>query len=486
MATAAWRGLFSSLRGRLTGTYAGVALLAVTVSAVVTSATLWEVILERIAVDLVGEAYVIADQVQAPLTAGDRDAVAAYIRRIDPLTTAHIMVVDGDGRPIVVTDPEPVDLGEEQASLANALAGQTVLATAGPGGARVLVRVVVPLRAPDGEVVGAIREAYNFEDLYDVVWNVNTAAMLAAVGAASMAALVGLVSATAIARPIQRVAQAARELAGGRFHAPLAQQRGSTDEVRDLVQAFNSLAAQLATHERARREFASDVSHELHALGSAMQTAAAALERGATEGDPAHTRRLLAGLVGHTRRLNRLATDLLELARWEGGRMRLEPVELDVSDLVHGVLDEWAAEIERREMTLQVRLPDDPLPVTGDPVRLGQALGNLIENALKYAGGGGSIRIEVLADTQQRMYEIAVDDSGPGVPAEILPRVFERYYRVEGRASAGPGGMGLGLAIARGIARAHGGDLVVESRPGQGARFVLRLPFTPDVRLTAA
>jgi two-component system sensor histidine kinase BaeS len=361
-----------------------------------------------------------------------------------------------------------------------------VLATAGPAVARVLVRVVVPVRAPDGEVVGAVREAYNFEDLHDVVWNVNAVAMLGAVGAAALAALVGLVSATAIARPIRRVAQAARELADGRFHAPLAQQRGSTTEVHDLVQAFNSMAAQLATHERARREFASDVSHELHALASAMQTAAAALERGATEGDPAHTRRLLVGLVGHTRRINRLATDLLELARWEGGRMRLEPVELDVSDLVHGVLDEWAAEIERREMMLQVDLAGDPLPVYGDPVRLGQALGNLIENALKYAGGGGNIRIDVLADDQRRMYEIAVDDSGPGIPSEVLPRVFERYYRVEGRASAGPGGMGLGLAIARGIARAHGGDLVAESRPGQGARFVLRLPFAPDARLTAA
>jgi signal transduction histidine kinase len=208
-----------------------------------------------------------------------------------------------------------------------------------------------------------------------------------------------------------------------------------------------------------------------------MQTAADALERGSGEHDPATGRRLVAGLVGHTRRLNRLSTDLLELARWEGGRMRIEPDDLDVADLVHGVLDEWVADVERRNIALQVDVPHEPMSLRGDPVRLTQALGNLLENALKYAGGRGSIRITVQPDRQRRQYENAVEDSGPGIGTEDLPRVFERYYRVEGRTGGGPGGMGLGLAIARGIARAHDGDLVAESVPGEGARFVLRLPM---------
>jgi signal transduction histidine kinase len=476
-----WGAPLRTLRGRLVVTYAGVALLAVVVSAAVISALQRDVLLDRIAADLVGEAYVLADQVGQPLAEGDTAAVGAYITRIDSLTTAHILVVDRDGDRIVMTDPIPGDLQAERASLAEALAGETVLATDRSAGAQgSLVRVVVPVTGPAGDVVGALRESYNFEDLPDVVWRVNAVAFAGGVGAAILAAMVGFLFANDIARPVRRVAHAALELAEGAPTESIPESRGSTEEVDALVRAFNTLARQLAVHEQARREFASDVSHELHALASAMQTAAAALERGASRGDPSSTRRLVAGLVGHTRRLGRLASDLLELGRWEGGRLRLEMEDLDVADLVQGVLDEWAAEAERRETALQVQVPDGPLPIHGDPVRLAQALGNLLENALKYAGDGGRIRIDVVADRRQGMYGIGVEDSGPGISAEILPRVFERYYRVEGRAGGGPGGMGLGLAIARGIARAHGGDVVAESVPDAGARFVLCVPIPPD------
>jgi signal transduction histidine kinase len=241
------------------------------------------------------------------------------------------------------------------------------------------------------------------------------------------------------------------------------------------VQAFNSLADQLRVHEQARREFASDVSHELHSLASAMQTAAEALERGAAEANPALGQRLVGGLVGHTRRLTRLADDLLELARWEGGRLRVDAQDMDLAELVRGTLDEWTPEARRRGITLQVRLPVGPLHLYGDPIRMTQALGNLVENALKYAGSDGWVRVDV-APPLMGGYEVAVTDSGPGIPLDVLPRVFERYFRVEGRASGGPGGMGLGLAIARAIVLAHGGELTAESPRGSGARFVLRLP----------
>jgi signal transduction histidine kinase len=209
-----------------------------------------------------------------------------------------------------------------------------------------------------------------------------------------------------------------------------------------------------------------------------MQTAAEALERGAAEANPALGQRLVLGLVGHTRRLVRLADDLLELARWEGGRLRVDVQDMDLDELVRGTLDEWAPEARRRGISLQVRLPVGPLALQGDPIRLTQALGNLIENALKYAGAAGWVRVDV-GPPLFGSYELAVTDSGPGIPLEVLPRVFERYFRVEGRVGGGPGGMGLGLAIARAIVLAHGGELTAESPRGGGARFVLRLPVPP-------
>jgi signal transduction histidine kinase len=193
---------------------------------------------------------------------------------------------------------------------------------------------------------------------------------------------------------------------------------------------------------------------------------------------------LVQGLVGHTRRLVRLADDLLELARWEGGRLRIDVEQIDLAELVRGTLDEWTPEASRRGISVQVGLPFGPLPLNGDAIRLTQALGNLVENALKYAGPGGWVHVDV-APAQMGNYELAVTDSGPGIPPDVLPRVFERYFRVEGRTSGGPGGMGLGLAIARAIVLAHGGELAAESPGGSGARFVLRLPVPLPARAPA-
>jgi signal transduction histidine kinase len=477
------RAWLRTLQGRLVATYAAVALLAVCTSAIAIAGTLRTVVIDRIGVDLVGEANLLADHLREPLSQGNLSFVDAYVDRVDPLTTAHILVVDRSGR-TVAASLVGLDSGDDRADeLSQALTGETVVSTAAPLiGQGTIVRVAVPVRSATGEIVGAVLETYNFDDLQEVFWQMTAAAMLGAIGAAIPAGLVGLYYARQIARPVQRVASAALFLANGRPVSPLDASDGGTQDVNDLIRAFNSLMAQLDAHERAQGEFASDVSHELHSLASAMQTAADALERGSDRADAASSRRLVAGLVGHTRRLNRLASDLLELARWEGGRLQIEPERLDAADLVHGVLDEWVAEAERRTVSLQVDVQGEGPAIYGDPVRLAQALGNLVENALKYAGSGGSIRIDVRSDPKAGVCDIAIQDSGPGIAPESVPRIFDRYYRVEGRAAGGPGGMGLGLAIARGIARAHGGDVFVERVSNVGARFVLRLPVASDAR----
>jgi two-component system sensor histidine kinase BaeS len=379
---------------------------------------------------------------------------------------------------------------DDDGDIAAALSGQTTVdpgGTAGFFGGADMVQVDVPIELDDGTVVGALQATYSLDEVQAILSRLNLTSLLLAIGAVLVAAVAGLLLATSVARPTGQVAEAARTLANRRafgpqsvdaFPARLPEPHGSTDEIRTLVEAFNSLGDQLRVHEQARREFASDVSHELHSLASAMQTAAEALERGAAEANPALGQRLVQGLVGHTRRLVRLADDLLEVARWEGGRLRIDVEEIDLAELVRGTLDEWTPEARRRGISLQVRLPVGPLPLNGDPIRLTQALGNLIENALKYAGPNGWVRVDV-APALFGSYELAVSDSGPGIPLDILPRIFERYFRVEGRASGGPGGMGLGLAIARAIVLAHGGELTAESPRGSGARFVLRLPVPP-------
>ena len=479
-----------TLRGRLATTYACLAVLGVATSALYTASTVRSGLHDRVVLDLADEARLLAQDVSGPLSRGDIDAVDDFVSRAGTLTHARLLIVGRAGDVVAVS--RGWSNSDEDGSLAAALLGKTVVQTEGDplqtfGGAE-MVHVSVPVAIDDGSVVGALEATYSLDEVQAILSRLNLTSLLLAAGAVLVAALAGLMLATSVARPAGQVSQAALALASRRatglpfgpqstsaFPAPLPEPRGSTEEIRALVQAFNSLADQLRVHEQARREFASDVSHELHSLASAMQTAAEALERGAAEANPALGQRLVLGLVGHTRRLVRLADDLLELARWEGGRLRVDVQDMDLADLVRGTLDEWTPEARRRGIALQVRLPIGPMPLNGDPIRLTQALGNLIENALKYAGSGGWVRVDV-GPPLFGSYELAVTDSGPGIPLDVLPRVFERYFRVEGRASGGPGGMGLGLAIARAIVLAHGGELTAESPRGGGARFVLRLP----------
>jgi signal transduction histidine kinase len=481
------RNPFRTLRGRLTTTYALLALIGVAASAIYTTNTLRSGLRDRVGLDLADQARLLASDVSEPLAHGDRAAVEDYVGASATMTHVRFAVVDRGGAVAVTTDPSvPVDAF----TLRDALGGNARMVIE-PSGQLIsgydTVRVTVPVTVGE-EVVGALEATSTLDELQSIAGRLNATTLLVAIGATLVASVSGFLLATSVARPAGQVAQAALHLANRRpaglpfgpqttsaFPARLPEPRGSTDEIRTLVKAFNSLADQLRLHEQARSEFASDVSHELHSLASAMQTAAEALELGAAQANPALAERLIGGLVGHTRRLSRLADDLLELARWEGGRLRVDAQDIDLAELVRGTLDEWTPEARRRGIALQVRLSVGPLPLYGDPIRLTQALGNLVENALKYAGSNGWVRVDV-APPLLGSYELAVTDSGPGIPLDVLPRVFERYFRVEGRASGGPGGMGLGLAIARAVVLAHGGELTAESPRGSGARFVLRLP----------
>jgi signal transduction histidine kinase len=482
-----------TLRARLATTYAFLAVLGVAASALYTANTVRSGLHDRVVLDLADEARLVADQIGGLLARADTAGVDVYVARAETLTHARLLIVGREGELVAVS--HGWQSTDQDGSLAAALSGTTSVSS-DPSqqflGGSELVRVSVPVTDSEGSVVGALQATYSVDELQAILSRLNATSLLLALSAVLVAVLAGLLLATSVARPAGQVAQAALALANRRptglpfgpeptssFPEPLPEPRGSTVEIRALVQAFNSLGDQLRVHEQARGEFASDVSHELHSLASAMQTAAEALERGAAEANPALGQRLVGGLVGHTRRLTRLADDLLELARWEGGRLRVDAQDMDLAELVRGTLDEWTPEARRRGISLQVRLPIGPLPLYGDPIRLTQALGNLVENALKYAARNGWVRVD-LGPPLFGSYEMAVTDSGPGIPLDVLPRVFERYFRVEGRASGGPGGMGLGLAIARAIVLAHGGELTAESPHGGGARFVLRLPVPPS------
>jgi two-component system sensor histidine kinase BaeS len=468
--------MLRSLRARLVLTYAGLTLLAVGLLAFYTVRSLESLLLYRLAADLETQASLVADVVAIDLASGRYDAVRDYLERADLATDARAIVVDTRHRVVGVTEvDERGQLGttSEDPALLTALSGDpAVVVLPRPRSGEVLY-VATPIRSA-GQVVGALRLAYGLQDVEDTLRTLNLTVAAGALGVVALAAIVALAFARAIANPIRDLTRAAHEMAAGDLGQRL--EARSKDEVGELVRSFNTMAEQLREAEVARREFASDVSHELQSLAGAMQAASEALDRGAGQ-DEALRERLVAGLVGHTHRLGRLTEDLLQLARLEEGRLRIAQAPCSLASVAHRSVAEFLAEANQRGIDLRVQVSDE-LRLQGDEERLIQAVGNLVENALKYTGPGG--RVLVAAKAAAGEYLVKVSDTGRGIPPDELPRIWDRYYRVEGRASGGPGGTGLGLVITARIVKAHGGRIEVESEVGHGSTFTIHLPRQPS------
>ncbi len=228
--------------------------------------------------------------------------------------------------------------------------------------------------------------------------------------------------------------------------------------------------------ERLRRDFVANASHELRTPVAAILGAVETLAAGAAEDADARAS-FIAILERHARRLTRLTADLLDLARLEAGyrpRAEIVPVQV-VLDAVIPLLSPRAAE-KNIELGIRSSPPaHGPFAIAAERAAVEQVLSNLVDNAIKYTPAGGRITVE--AQVRDGQVELAVADTGPGISAEHLPRLFERFYRVDNARSRELGGTGLGLAIVKHLVAANGGEVHVESEVGRGTRFSVRLPL---------
>ena len=220
-----------------------------------------------------------------------------------------------------------------------------------------------------------------------------------------------------------------------------------------------------------RQEFLSNVSHELRTPLTSIRALAETLENGAIE-DTRNNRRFLSIIQKNADRMHRLIDDILELSAIEAGNVKVKPEVIQLYPLVEDVIASLSASAAVRKITVN-DLVDQKAEVFADPHRLVQMLTNLVDNAIKFNREGGTVTIRHESDRTDR---IRVEDSGEGIPAHHLDRLFERFYRVDRARSRELGGTGLGLAIVKHLARAHGGEVIVESRFGDGSQFTIELP----------
>ena len=224
--------------------------------------------------------------------------------------------------------------------------------------------------------------------------------------------------------------------------------------------------------DRVRRDFIANVSHELRTPLTAIRGYVEALSDGGVNDE--EERRFLDVILRHTHRMERLVQDLLRLARNEAGQETLDIVPCETATLVHSVIGDLDRTIEARRQHVEVTIAPDAAIVNSDPSKMRDALRNLVSNASAYAPERTAIHVDVRRLSPDTI-AMSVSDEGPGLPAEDLTRVFERFYRVDKSRTRDPGGTGLGLAIVRHLVELHGGRAYAENRPEGGARFTIEL-----------
>jgi len=321
-----------------------------------------------------------------------------------------------------------------------------------------------------GHQVGTVELGLSSSGLGAADSVLRTALLRAIAGAAGLAALLalftGLGVARRITRPIARLITVTRAMASGDRSAR-AGELGGPGELRELAVAFDNMADTLDHEDTIRRDLVASVAHELRTPVAVLQAGHEALLDGVADPSPEQ----LGSLRDEVLRLARMIDDLQTMAAADAAVLQLTRERCDLADIAGAAADSLVRRFEAADVTLDRQLA--AAAVLADERWMHQVVTNLLGNALKFTPAGGTVTIRTRQHGEEAVLEVA--DTGVGIPADELPRIFDRFWR--GQAAGQTSGSGIGLAIAAELARAHGGTLTADSQPGQGARFTLTLPL---------
>jgi signal transduction histidine kinase len=359
--------------------------------------------------------------------------------------------------------------------------GQIVANTEGPSLGTVprgALDDAVPIEL-NGELVGYLLPALRNPPAWPLdaaqtafLARVRTTLWIGAAAALGVALIVGGFLFHSITAPLRELTTASEAIAQGDLSAR-ADVRGQ-DEVAQLADAFNSMAGSLARMEEARRNQTADIAHELRTPLTVLQGTLEAMLDGVY---PTDQENLRAALI-QTRTLSRLIEDLRILAVADAGKLHLEKERVDLGSFLKGVVEAYQPQAKEEGIALALETPTGLPPILADRDRLAQVMGNLLSNSLQYVPEGGHIKVE--AYRREKGVLVAVKDDGPGVLADDLPRLFERFWRADPARRRATGGSGLGLSIARTIVEAHGGRIWAEETAGGGLTVRFSLPVSAE------
>lgn len=321
----------------------------------------------------------------------------------------------------------------------------------------------------NGRVYGHVQAAASLRTVDAAIDRLLRIMLVGGAVALLISLLLGDLMARRALKPIDAIAQTAQQITAADDLGRRIPYEGPPDEIGQLTETFNETLERLERLFKAQRRFVADVSHEMRTPLTTVQGNIDLMRR------IGYDTEAMDAMEGEVRRMSRLVGDLLMLAKADGGRLSLEQQVIELDTLVLDVYNQ----AHMLSQGVDVRLGSiDQVRVIGDQDRIKQLLLNLVSNGLKYTPAGGCVTLSL--NRNDRWAYVNVTDTGIGIPEEDLPHIFDRFYRVDKARARALGGTGLGLSIARWIAEAHGGQIHVVSKVGEGSTFTLSLPLLSD------
>lgn len=408
---------------------------------------------------------------------------ADLFQRLARESGVRITLIDQQGQVLndSAGDPHKMENHRARSEFVAALQGRTGIEvrTSNTVGVRFMY-VAVPA------AYGALRVAVPLKDVHSKVGDIRRQLLTAVALAFLPAMVIAAFFARYVSHKLATIIDYAGKLARGEFQARL--KRSGRDELGVLIEQLNETGEKLQAMfeqlqrehteleklERVRKDFVINVSHELRTPLASIQGYTETLLDGAID-DPEHNVRFLSIIRQNAERLGRLTADLMTLSRLELKTTRFQFASYYVRELLADCCDSVRPIAEKKDIHIALEAGPADAEVFCDSEAVHQVMGNLLDNAIKYTPAGGRIVVGMVAERNETI-QFFVRDAGMGIPPEELPRLFERFYRVDKARSRQMGGTGLGLAIVKHLVRAMGGDVRVESQPGKGSTFWFSLP----------
>jgi signal transduction histidine kinase len=439
-----------------------------------------QILLPNLSNELVNEAILFGEMTKSNQSIWENPASAKdYLHNLEPILDPFVMILDLQGRMLASTDPLDADQTgievESKERLEEAIESGASIETMYSRQLEAdIVNVLVPARTSDGHIVGMIRMSYHLENVYKQFLSLR----YAIIGILAFGVLIGvsiaLLMAIKLGNSIHYITNSIQKLASGKEYTHPEEQ--GPEEIVLLYRSVKSLVERLRELENTRNKLLTNLVHEIGRPLGALLLAVQALQAGARQ-DEEMTKGLVAGMEKEIRILERLVNDLSGLHDQVLGTMELKTRPVILSEWLSNALQTHQEAAKSKGVRWHATISEELPTIDADPDRLAQAVGNLVNNAIKFTSPGGRVSID--AGIQDDEVRIQIHDTGPGIPLEEQHNVFSPFYRGPSEYRY-PQGMGLGLSIAHDLVEAHHGRLEFSSKYGEGSVFTIYLPSNPS------